>query len=201
MILQAGDNRHLMRWKIVTVVVLLLIAAIAYAEAVDRLEANPVSVVDRSSGNPIPGVVVVAVWTRNQFTLESSGEGKAIRVYEAVTGPDGVARIPTTYLAHLPTQGVSRQSPHIVIIKAGWMRATQWDARWNQHTVFQRWDDSEQAHNDLAIYVELYCEFMNWYEVHPDQMKQYRREIAAWIEHCRGTSGSTPVKVWCEIPH
>jgi hypothetical protein len=169
------------RWFALPAMVVL--PALLLACSPDRPGRQVIHVIDKDSNKPIAGVVVVAVWNQAEFSLEHTGESHAIRVYETTTGADGIAIVPAFSDHSTLWRFLHSRPPHIVLIKAGWMPATSWDARWQTETVFQPWDDSDQAGYDLAGFVNTFCEFKDWYKVSPDQLPLFRRELGEWERH------------------
>ncbi len=170
------------RWRVaLPAIMVLLVLLFAYWTAGSGKQV--IHVIDKDSKNSIAGVVVVAVWTQSEFSIEGIVESHAIRVYETTTGEDGIAIVPDSSDHSTLEHFLASRPPHIVLIKAGWMPTTSSYARSQSETVLQPWDDSAKAGYILDGFERTYCDFKNSYEVSMDQLPLFRSELGEWERH------------------
>ncbi|MCP4702345.1 MAG: carboxypeptidase regulatory-like domain-containing protein [Gammaproteobacteria bacterium] len=81
-------------------------------------------VVDAETGEPLAGVVIVAMWIPEVMKIGRSDHGGPLRTIETVTAADGSYAIPRGVMFRPPLHTLDRQDPVLSVFKNGYMSLT-----------------------------------------------------------------------------
>ena len=98
----------------------LLVGPFAPLDSAEGAGPWRAQVLDAETGQPLEGVVIVALWEKYTTSPAGWAGGRTIAVEEAVTGPDGRFEIPAKTLINWLPILTEIRGPEFVIVKPGY---------------------------------------------------------------------------------
>lgn len=123
------DRRALAIWVVSCTLLGLALAQCAWAPPLYWGKTIRGRVVDRKTGQPIDGAVVIADWKLYGGGVGHGGHRDSLFVQDTATGADGRFELPAWGPVRRPSYRILDRAPWLIVFKSGYVHRALWNER------------------------------------------------------------------------